>query len=412
MNAGRSPDNFNGVNMTKKDIWRGNSVEDRKARWQALWALEELPRPLWFVPADPMLAVPLDYFKKKISVKDLFHNKEVQLRESLKFASFFENLQKNFFHDDYVLRLQPQLGIGVFASAFGCRVDFADDQYPMTHPLIQAGESPANVYDLPKPDIHSGLLQDTLDYADYFRLMAGDRYPIAMTDLQGPLDTAYLIWDSSDFMIAMLEHSKEVHYLMRQVTDLIIKFMKELKGHVQEFVPTHFPPVYLPDGMGFSVSEDVLAMISHRLYEEYSLPYINQLSEEFGGVIIHSCGNFEHQIDVLSKVHQLRGINFGVNEMSFESLYSKFGGKTVLIPHLSSASIIADYQTAYEWVEHFVSLKLPAKGIALMLAPDIENIHTTDMKMALGEQSSNTSNLLQILLFGNKIRRILRKAYP
>jgi len=397
--------------MTKKDIWKGNSIEDRKARWQALWALEDLPRPLWFIPADPMLAIPLDHFKKQQSVKDLFHDKDVQLRESLKFASFFENLQRNFFHDDYVMRLQPQLGIGVFASAFGCIVEFSDTQYPMTHPVIQSGEPASRVYDLPHPDIHSGLLKDTLEFADYFRLVAGDRYPIAMTDLQGPLDTAYLIWDSSDFMIAMLEHSQEVHHLMRQVTDLIIKFMKELKAHVKEFVPAHFPPVYLPDGLGVSVSEDVLAMISPNLYEEYSLPYINQLSEEFGGVIIHSCGNFEHQLDVLSKVHQLRGINFGVNEMSFESLYSKFGGKTVLIPHLSSASIIADYQTAYEWVKHFVSLKLPAKGIALMLAPDIENIHATDMKMALGEQSSNTGNLCKTLMFGDQIRKILKKTY-
>lgn len=398
--------------MTKKDIWKGNSIDDRKARWQALWALEELPRPLWFVPADPMLAVPLDFFKKQLSVKDLFHDKEVQLSESLKFASFFENLQRYCFHDDYVLRLQPQLGIGVFASAFGCAVDFADDQYPMSHPVIQSGEPASKVYDLAQPDVHSGLLQDTLAFADYFQLNAGDRFPIAITDLQGPLDTAYLVWDSSDFMIAMLEHSKEVHHLMRRVTDLIIKFVKELKGHVGEFVPAHFPPVYLPDGMGLTVSEDVLAMISPKLYEEYSLPYINQLSEEFGGVVIHSCGNFEHQLGVLSKINKLRGINFGVNEMSFESLYSKFGGKTVLIPHLSSAAIIADYQTAYEWVEHFVSLRLPAKGIALMLAPDIENIHATDMKLALGEQSSNTANLWRLLWFGNQIRKILKKTYP
>ncbi len=397
--------------MTNKNIWKGNSIAARKARWQALWAMEDLPRPLWFIPADPMLAVPLDFFKKQKSVKELFHNKDVQLQESLKFASFFENLQRHYFRDDYVMRLQPQLGIGVFASAFGCPVDFSDTQYPMTRPAINAGESHTRVYDLPQPDIQSGLLKDTLEYVDYFRLVTADRYPIAMTDLQGPLDTAYLVWDSSDFMIAMLEHSKEVHHLMRQVTDLIIKFIKVLRGRVKEFVPAHFPPVYLPDGMGVSVSEDVLAMISPKLYEEYSLPYINQLSEEFGGVVIHSCGNFEHQLDVLFQVHHLRGINFGVNEMSFESLYKRFGGKTVLIPHLSSASIIADYQTAYEWVDHFVSLKLPAKGIALMLAPDIENIHATDMKMALGEKSSNTGSIFKTLLFGQQIRKRLKKTY-
>jgi len=58
--------------MVKKDIWKGNSIENRKARWQALWALEELPRPLWFIPADPMLAVPLDFFKKQQSVSERY----------------------------------------------------------------------------------------------------------------------------------------------------------------------------------------------------------------------------------------------------------------------------------------------------------------------------------------------------
>jgi hypothetical protein len=238
-------------------------------------------------------------------------------------------------------------------------VDFADDQYPMTHPVIQSGE-PAR-------------------FERFYDRDAGTFSGSASPNAAG---------DRFDHQV-----------------------YEGIEGTCKRVRTCSFSTRYLPDGMGLAVSEDVLAMISPKLYEEFSLPYINQLSEEFGGVIVHSCGNFEHQLNVLSKVHKLRGINFGVNEMSFESLYSKFGGKTVLIPHLSSASIIADYQTAYEWVEHFASLKLPAKGIALMLAPDIENIHATDMKMALGEQSSNTSNLMKILMFGNKIRKILKKTY-
>ena len=132
--------------------------------------------------------------------------------------------------------------------------------------------------------------------------------------LQGPLDTAYLVWEPSAFMVAMYTNPKEVHHLMRLVTDLIIKFVKEMRSRCPEFIPCHYPPLYLPDGRGISISDDCLAVVSPKLYEEFALPYVNELSEEFGGAFIHSCGDFVHQLDNLTKVHELRGLNFGATE--------------------------------------------------------------------------------------------------
>ena len=37
------------------DIWKGASESAKKERWKALWTMEDLPRPLWFVPATPVL---------------------------------------------------------------------------------------------------------------------------------------------------------------------------------------------------------------------------------------------------------------------------------------------------------------------------------------------------------------------
>jgi hypothetical protein len=344
---------------------------------------------------------------KQQSVTDLFSNKEVQLAESLRFARYYETIQRLFYKDDYILRLQPQVGIGVFASAFGARVEFPPNQYPMCHPVIEPGEPAERVYDFQPPDLRAGQLADVLDYAAYFEQQTNGRYPIAMTDLQGPVDSAYLAWNSTDFLVAMREHPREVHHLLNLVTDLIIRFVKELRQSVKHFVPAHFPPVYLPDGMGIAISEDVLAVVGARQYEEFSLPYVNRLSEEFGGVVIHSCGNFEHQIPVLKKVYKLRGINFGATETRFEALWDAFGGKTVLIPHLSTVTVVRELKNTSEFTQHILGYRTHNRGLALMVVPGGEDIHLADMNMALGKPPPAESGTLKRLMFGRDMRRLL-----
>ena len=394
--------------MSTDATWKTNSHQARIARWQALWALEDLPRPLWFVPADAMLALPLEYAGRRQPLDPLFTCPENQYRETRRFNRFYARLQRWLYHDDYIPRFQPQLGIGVFASAFGCQVAFPPDQYPMTHSLIKAGEPHQRVYDLAPPGTDAGQLGDVLAYASLFNSRVRGKVPIALTDLQGPLDTAYLIWDSCDFMVAMKRHPEAVHHLLGLVTDLIIRFVHELRSRVDWFVPAHFPPVYLPDGQGITVSEDVLAMLSPEMYERFSLPYVNRLSEEFGGVVIHSCGNIQHQFDVLGRVHNLRGLNFGITETSFEAAWRRFGGKTVLIPHYSPVSMVASFKNVYEWVPHVLRHRTHNRGLALMVAPDVGDAHAAELQMALGHPPGLYANLLPLLLFGRAMRRMLR----
>jgi hypothetical protein len=387
------------------EIWSDHSQEAKKERWRALWALEDLPRPLWFLPASPVLAVSLDWTQKKRSLTALFVDRDVQLHESLKFNKFFARAQRLWSQDDFVLHLQPQMGVPVFASAFGCRVKFPWDQMPWSYSRIKENDPAEKVYELTPPDLRDGLLGDILDFTEYFQRKAGDRYPIAMTDLQGPIDTAYLVWDSCSFMVAMYEHPKEVHHLMRLVTDLIIRFIKECRTRAREFVPGHFPPVFLDYGHGITVSEDALAVLSKNTYAEFSLPYLNELSEEFGGVVIHSCGNIAHQLDNLKQVHKLRGINFGVSETKFEAVWDAFGGKTAIIPHCSSERIVADFHNWREWVEHVLRYKTMNRGLALMVVPAVADFHQMIKDQALGKKVK--INKLDLLKFGRDMRRLV-----
>ena len=391
------------------DIWKDHSPDAKKQRWQALWQMEDLPRPLWFIPACPMLAIPMERQRRHLTLDKLFSDKHVQLSESLKFNRFYSVIQRFWAQDDFVMRLQPQMGVGVFASAFGSRIEFPPDQMPWSHYVITAHQPAAKVFDFMPPSVRDGLLGDVLDFAAYFHKKAGNRYPIAMTDLQGPIDTASLIWDTSELMAAIYTDPEAVHHLMRLITDLTIKFVKEFRNQVGEFVPAHFPPVYLPDGMGIAVSDDNMVMMSPSTYAKFCIPYLNELSEEFGGIIIHTCGNAEHQLDVLSKIHKLRGFNFSVSETRFAAVWSKLGGKTVLIPHCTSEVIVERFLNAVEWVEHVLKIKTHNRGLALMIPPDVGDMHQTKQAMSLGKEESYYAHLWELIQMPGRIRKLIRQ---
>lgn len=339
--------------------------------WEALWSLEDLERPLWIIPTSPVLTAAVTGM---VPIPELLQDKVVQLNAQL---AVFAWRDAAGIQDAFVPHLQPQGGVGVFASAFGCQVDFFNHTLPWAHPVIRESDAAEKVYDLLPPAVDAGQLGDMLAFTDYFVAETKGRYPVAMTDLQGPLDTAYLVWEPSAFMLAMYTHPKEVHHLMRLVTDLIIRYVKAQRARSAEFLPCHYPPLWLPDGRGISMSDDGLAVISPKLYREFCLPYVNELSEEFGGVMIHSCGSFVHQFENLERVRNLRGINFGVTETPFEAVWERFGGKTAVIPHLGLNNE-THFDGNREYLEHVLRTKTHNRGLCVIVGPSERELSGLD----------------------------------
>jgi len=331
------------------------------ADWQALWDLEEAPLARWLLSTAPAL---LPIYTGRYPLTKYFYSKEMQLQAELETLAWRDMLDID---DMFVPHVQPYGGVTVFASAFGCEVEFSEHTQPWAHPVIEGDDPAEKVYDLPRPSVTDGQLGQMLKINDYLVQQTGGRYPVAITDMQGPMDTAYLIWDSTAFMMGMYDHPKEVHHLMRLVTDLIIDFVKEQRAGAPEFCACHYPPLWLPDGMGIAISEDVLAVLSPRTYEEFALPYVNELSEEFGGVYIHSCGNFAHQFKVLERVHNLRGLNFGASETPFEPVWDRFNGKTVIAPHLGLNKEIP-FKSRLDYIEHILRVKTHNRGLIIVVS--------------------------------------------
>ncbi|MEW6579298.1 MAG: uroporphyrinogen decarboxylase family protein [Chloroflexota bacterium] len=233
---------------------------------------------------------------------------------------------------DYVPSLCPMLGVIGIPSAFGCEVIWWEDDLPAVRPL--AGDDPNRVFDLPQPSVTDGELGRILEFTRYFLEHTGARIPIRITDVQGPLDSAALILGHNNFLMAMVTHPQAVHHLLHRVTDLTIEVVQAYRSLIQayggEFVPTINYP-WMPDGMGVQVAHDECVMISSAMHDEFAVPYLNQISDAFGGVFIHSCGKWAHQIESLRKVHHLRGLEFGASEAPYGPMLDAFGGEIALV---------------------------------------------------------------------------------
>jgi hypothetical protein len=307
-------------------------IERNKAFLRRLWALENHERPGFMIGyVGPRVKngkpIPSALFSTDglDSVRDRLLDPARFLRAQLDEIDAQLALQ-----GDFVPSLCPTLGLVGIPSAFGGEVIWWENDLPAVRPAINEIEA---VYDLPLPSVRDGELRRMLDYTRYFIEHTGGRYPIRMSDIQGPLDSAALIMGHTNFLLATYSDPQAVHHLLQRVTDLTIAFVlaqREIAhSYGCEFVPGMFQP-WMPDGLGVSISNDECVMMSAEMHDTFSVPYLNQLSDAFGGIYLHSCGKWTHQFPSLAHIHNLRGHEFGASEAPFEPVLEHFGGRMVL----------------------------------------------------------------------------------
>ena len=308
-------------------------VEKSKSFLRRLWCLENEERPAFLISyVGPRVrgGRPIRSALFSTEGEDTVRERLLDPAKFLK-AQLAEIDGQLSLQGEFVPCLCPAFGVINIPAAFGCEVVWWEDNFPSVKPL--ALSDPAKVYDLPRPTLSSGEMGRILDTTRHFIEKTEGRIPIRLTDIQGPLDSAALIMGHTEFFTALKTHPWEAHHLLQVVTDFTIQCARAQRGVVRgsrvEFVPSLFQP-WMPDGFGISVSNDACVMISAEEHDDFCLPYLNQISDAFGGLYIHSCGNWLHQIPSLTKVRGLRGLEFGVSETPFAPVTEYFDGRIVL----------------------------------------------------------------------------------
>ncbi len=206
-------------------------------------------------------------------------------------------------------------GVVMVAEAFGCKIVFDDFGTAWTEPVSSNIEAVDRIRPM-RPD-QTPLIRCLNTWVDFAQRRLGTELPIWTMDVQSPFSVAAHIIEPMELLMACISDPERVHKLCRMITDFSITMMRE---HIAQMEHPAFPGRNFPsisDRIGICIADDTpLVMLSPEMYREFAMPYNAEVGAAFGGIHIHSCGDYRINLENLIITPGVRSIQLhaGVGE--------------------------------------------------------------------------------------------------
>ncbi len=214
---------------------------------------------------------------------------------------------------DYLPYLEPWMGTGIYANAFGCKYVWRQGEAPGVHYRFQKIEEITQLQEVRIED--SPVMTQVLKAIAYFRKETRGLLPIALTDTQSANDTATLVLNATEVFTGCYTEPKIIHRFLQAINNLIIKFSQvqmEAIGTAPLARPGHIM-VSEPSWSGISISDDNLAVVSPEIGREFCLKYDQELADVFGGIAIHSCGRWQHLMPDVARMRNIVQVDCAIH---------------------------------------------------------------------------------------------------
>lgn len=217
-------------------------------------------------------------------------------------------VQPSYYNPDQIMvgGIQPNLILGMCLGAkidwfLGRDIDFktanplasiqsVDDlptpQEILTHPVIQQFDAQLSELLTTQPDatIIPPLFWDTSGRAT----------------IHGIITTSLKLYGENIF-IKIFDDPDFVHSLHQWITDVYITLIQ----HYSESGQIPVTSVHIGECAG--------TMLRNSQYEEFIVPYINQIADALGPIRLHSCGDSNHLLSAVQKISHLQILDTGSN---------------------------------------------------------------------------------------------------
>ena len=266
----------------------------RYADYEALLA----ERQKSFLAADSGILV-----YRRVRADGVFYDKCRDYKESL--ALQLGALQKSLeFRADIANFLEPWYGIGYIAGCFGGAYEFPEGQAPAVKPLFHSVQELLAADPLPIERTPAG--RQILEMTEYFMDKTKGQVPVSMTDVQSPINMLSYLLPITDLFMEVYDDPDGVREAAMMTARLLADFLKKQRVIIGDALasPGHgFASSRILKGIG--LSDDNSIMIAEEDYRDLFQPADEWLGEQFGGVVFHSCGNWEQKIPM---VKNMKGI--------------------------------------------------------------------------------------------------------
>jgi len=328
--------------MELKDLAKryGDEIERRKRRLRDFWKGKDIGRP------------PLSFVPYSLEPRQIFDDANLQFEKAARYFSMIMELP-----GDNVPVFWPDMGTISLVSVFGGElIKESDGQNQWIKPAFSSLE---DVRNLEPPDVMSGLVKEEFDRCRRWRDITDGFGYVAPPDIQGPVGNAILAIKQEEFFIGMYTEPELAHKLLRLCTNVILEVLSVYRKEFGDsFIPVTWPYVWIPEGMGISLTQDSLPLLSPRLYREFELPYVKEIARKTGGVFMHCCGQFEHSLEEIKEIPGLIGIDPSYPLSRIEKIIEVLGKDIVITPGLNSKGI-DEFPSYDRYVEHLIKT-LPA----------------------------------------------------
>lgn len=169
------------------------------------------------------------------------------------------------------------------------------------------------------------------------RLETADVF-VRTPDFQGPMNTLALLIDQTELICGLYEAPDLIRTVLARVTDRLIEDTQrfcDLVGR-DRVVGGIWPYTVQPEGMGISLTQDFMPLLSPGLYEEFELPCLGRLAGHFGGAWIHCCGKYAQHLPALAKADmKIWGIEVHYPETPIDDVFAAFGDRIAYVPYVA-----------------------------------------------------------------------------
>ena len=228
-----------------------------------------------------------------------------------------ENIDK--IPDSSIPYLDMITGTEIFAEAFGCKVFKPENNNPAAIPCVTNASEAAK---LRTPKLEDTNLMILFEMADKIRDRVGRDAIFKFPDMQTPMDIAGLIWEKVDFFTAMYDAPEAIKELCHKIKSLMFDFLDRwIHRYGKEHI-AHYPDYYVPEGI--TISEDEIGAVSPEMFDAFFLNELNEFSERYGSVSVHSCAHAKHQWENLKKIRNLRLLNLNLSSRDRVEAYACF----------------------------------------------------------------------------------------
>ena len=237
--------------------------------------------------------------------------------------------------DDSPLQVRPDFGIGLVASVFGAEPRVVENNPPWIRPLFDDDieNRMENMLDSFEPgrSIEQSWIPRVKETLDFYHSIL-QKYPavsasiaVIMPDLQGPFDTAAMLWGSSIFR-AIYDNPRLIEKLLKAVSVVML--------HVYELLRPLVGSELLSGGFshqhGSIICGNLLLrcdsnlLMSAEMYKRHVLPHDIHVLKHVGSGSYHSCGRWEHNIPALVKAQEIGSLDFGAQSTmnNIDRIYS------------------------------------------------------------------------------------------